>query len=165
MSWIRRKEAPNGWWGLRQQRDWALTEVQPAWHSGGSVIRPLGRVHALRSGGRLAGRASAGRASCGVLLIVRRLVCAGWQVEPAAGDVVEGGVEVDADVAAAEAQRGQAGGRGAAERVEHQPAGWAAGGDAAQRDIDGEGGEVGFRQRPGGQAPYVAGVASGGVGG
>ncbi len=33
--------------GLRRQRDKALTKVQPAWHSGGSVVRRLGRVQAL----------------------------------------------------------------------------------------------------------------------
>jgi hypothetical protein len=51
---------------------------------------------------RPAGRAGVpvGQGSCGVLLIVRRLVRAGWQAEAAACDVVEGGVEVDAEVAA-----------------------------------------------------------------
>jgi hypothetical protein len=57
---------------------------------------------------------------------------------------VEVGVEVDAEVAAAELEGGQAGGAGAAERVEDEAVGWAAGGDAPQRDVDGERGEVGF---------------------
>src|SRR5215813_7790764 len=79
--------------------------------------------------------------SCGVLSLVR--VVDGRQAETAAGDVVEGRVEIDAEVAAVELEGGQAGGAGAAERVKDETAGWAAGGDAPQRDVDGERGEVG----------------------
>ena len=64
-----------------------------------------------------------------------------------------------------ELPRGDAGGAGAAERVEDGAAGPAAGLDAAQREIDREGGEVRAAVWTGGDRPDVAGVASGRVGG
>ena len=45
------------------------------------------------------------------------------------GFVVERRADVDPDVGAAELQRGQAGGAGPGERVQHHSAGWAAGRD------------------------------------
>ena len=52
------------------------------------------------------------------------------------------GVEVDPDVRAPELAGGEAGGGRTAEGVEHDSLGWAAGGDAAEWDVDRKGGEV-----------------------
>lgn len=58
------------------------------------------------------------------------------------GEPVVGGVEFDPEVAASQLEGGETGGGGAGERVEDESVFGAAGGDAAQRDVDGEGREM-----------------------
>ena len=156
--------------------------VRPA---GGPALLPGLRSYVLRA--RLGGReqgvcglpgdegcrcrraASAGRCHAGCAAGRRHAVAAsgmpaslpfGGMPQPFGGQRGEGGVEVDAGEPAAELERGQAGGAGAAERVEDDAAGLAAGGDAAQREVDRVGGEVRAAVGAGGDGPDVAGVAA-----
>src|SRR5205809_875133 len=67
-------------------------------------------------------------------------------------------VQLDAGEAAAELPRGNSGGAGAAERVQHVAAWLAPCGNAAKRDVDGERGEMRPTVGTGGDRPHVAGM-------
>ena len=80
--------------------------------------------------------------------------------EPFGGQGGEGRVEFDAGELPPQGEGGNAGGAGAAERVEHHAARLAAGLDAPGRQLDRVRGEVRAPVGAGGDGPDVAGVAA-----
>jgi hypothetical protein len=78
--------------------------------------------------------------------------------EAFSGDLVVGGVEVDTGRRVPEVVGGHDSGARTGEGVKDVAAEWASGGDAAQRDADGECGVVVAAAGPGGQHPHGAGV-------